>query len=285
MSDLITRKPTALMTELLRRGAADKRGIMTLADHNDRTQDGILRRDMAEVVHEDGATHSWLVINDKGRAYVAKLEAAEKGKQEAVSAPQAAEERPAAVDVMRAEAESVSAVSEAFAARVRGEERPQEPDMAAMSEEEHSAAFGERFAQVRRARMEAAQEGRAGDNLYKYDREYARLRDRRAVAEGVMDAGHAAEYAPAYSLYNRYLAGRVVAGVLATRAHWVNSNNGAAEVERMSTTEQARQYASWFKPLARVDSGPHACTLVFADGTTESLTSYDTVCLLPAPQD
>jgi hypothetical protein len=93
MSDLITRKPTPVMVELLRRGAADPRGIMTLSDHNDRTQDGILRRDMAEVVAEPGATHSWLVINDRGRAYLAQLDGAQ---QEPVSAPETAEERPVA---------------------------------------------------------------------------------------------------------------------------------------------------------------------------------------------
>lgn len=91
MSDLITRKPTPAMVELLRRGAADKRGIMTLLDHNDRTQDGILRRDMGEVVHEEGATHSWLVVNDAGRAYLAKLDGVE-AQQPQQEAP-AAQER------------------------------------------------------------------------------------------------------------------------------------------------------------------------------------------------
>lgn len=93
-------------------------------------------------------------------------------------ARQAGGERPAAVDVMRAEVESVSAVSEAFAARVRGEERPQEPDMAAMSEAEHASAFGERFAQVRRARMKEAQEGEEGFYVT------AELGSRRAVLVG-----------------------------------------------------------------------------------------------------
>ncbi|MEU9405529.1 hypothetical protein AB0E08_07480 [Streptomyces sp. NPDC048281] len=74
MSDYIKAKPTAIMLDLLRKGAADPKGVMTLADHNDRTQDGILRRDMADVVHEEGATHSWLVINDRGRACVAKVD-------------------------------------------------------------------------------------------------------------------------------------------------------------------------------------------------------------------
>jgi hypothetical protein len=83
MSDLITRKPTAPMIELLRRGAASPKGIMTLSDHNDRTQDGILRRDMAEVVAEPGATHSWLVINDRGRAYLAELDRAQQQAEEA----------------------------------------------------------------------------------------------------------------------------------------------------------------------------------------------------------
>jgi hypothetical protein len=83
MGDLITRKPTAIMLELLRKGAASPKGIMTLSDHNDRTQDGILRRDMAEVVAEPGATHSWLVINDRGRAYLAELDRAQQQAEEA----------------------------------------------------------------------------------------------------------------------------------------------------------------------------------------------------------
>lgn len=94
MGDLITRKPTAIMIELLRKGAADPKGIMTLSDHNDRTQDGILRRDMAEVVAEPGATHSWLVINERGMDYLAKLDAP--AAPEAQQAPEAAPAAPAA---------------------------------------------------------------------------------------------------------------------------------------------------------------------------------------------
>lgn len=102
MSDLITRKPTALMVELLRKGAASERGTMALLDHNDRTQDGILRRDMGDVRREDGATHSWLVINDRGRAYLAKLDGAQQqAVVEPVSAPEAAEERPAVAAALR----------------------------------------------------------------------------------------------------------------------------------------------------------------------------------------
>lgn len=110
----------------------------------------------------------------------------------------------------------------------------------------------------------------------------AELRALRAVTEGVINAGHDAQYVPAHSIYNQYLAGRYSRGMLATRAYWVNADNGAAEVERTSTTAQARAYASAFKALDRITVGPHACTLVFADGTTESLISYDTVCILPA---
>ncbi|MFD8648691.1 hypothetical protein [Streptomyces mirabilis] len=78
-ADLITRKPTAAMIELLRRGAADKRGVMTLLDPNCRTLDGIFRRDMAETVSETGATHSWVLINKRGRDYLAKLDRPETG--------------------------------------------------------------------------------------------------------------------------------------------------------------------------------------------------------------
>jgi hypothetical protein len=141
-----------------------------------------------------------------------------------------------------------------------------------MFDEKHSATTAPRAEQPVNAAKAA------------YEERLSTLSDLRAVAEGVMDAGAIPEYAPVYSLYNRHLAGHVAAGALATRAYWVNSNNGAAEVARMSTTEQARQYAFAFKPLAKITPGPHACTLVFADGTTESLTSYDTVCLLPAPE-
>lgn len=77
MSDgLITRKPTPAMVEMLRQGAADPHGRITIADHNDRTQDGILRRDMADIADGDGPWLSYLVINNRGRAYLAKLDAA-----------------------------------------------------------------------------------------------------------------------------------------------------------------------------------------------------------------
>ncbi|QDN94949.1 hypothetical protein FNV58_01055 (plasmid) [Streptomyces sp. RLB1-9] len=121
MGDLITRKPTAIMIELLRQGAASPKGIMSLLDHNDRTHDGILRRDMADVTPEPGATHSWLVINDRGRAYLAKLDAAQ---QEPVSAPQTAEEHPVApkgpalADIARVSLETVT-LGTGEAARVR----------------------------------------------------------------------------------------------------------------------------------------------------------------------
>lgn len=88
MSDLITRKPTPAMVELLREGAADPKGRMTVADHNDRTQDGILRRDMADVV-DAGPWLSYLVITEAGRAYLAKLDGAEEQQ-----APQQAAEEP-----------------------------------------------------------------------------------------------------------------------------------------------------------------------------------------------
>ena len=78
MSDLITRKPTAPMIELLRQGAASPKGIMTLFDPNCRTLDGLFRRDMAETVNEPGATHSWVIINDRGRAALYKAETAER---------------------------------------------------------------------------------------------------------------------------------------------------------------------------------------------------------------
>jgi hypothetical protein len=123
MSDLITRKPTAPMTELLRRGAASPKGIMTLLDHNCRTQDGILRRELADVVPEPGATHSWLVINDRGRAYLAKLDGAQQqaakeqqeAPQEPASAPVTAVERPAAPEVQDAPAAPVAPALEGIA--------------------------------------------------------------------------------------------------------------------------------------------------------------------------
>jgi hypothetical protein len=79
--------------------------------------------------------------------------------------------------------------------------------------------------------------------------------------------------------------GGSVKGMRATRAYWVNANNGAEEVAYKSTQEQARTYAYAFKLLADVVHGPHACTLVFEDGTREELISYDVVCILPAPQE
>ncbi|MFE0490105.1 hypothetical protein, partial [Streptomyces griseoaurantiacus] len=75
-SDLITRKPTAYMVELLRKGAADAEGRMTVADHNDRTQDGLLRRGMADVVSA-GLWMSYLVITERGRAYLARVDGAQ----------------------------------------------------------------------------------------------------------------------------------------------------------------------------------------------------------------
>lgn len=149
MSDLITRKPTAIMLELLRKGAASPRGIMTLADHNDRTQDGILRRDMAEVVHEDGATHSWLVINKRGRDFLAELDRPETGPADVADVT--AEEIADGVEDARhaapvsdvagpldkgesralyaaaAERKSASAVSDRFAASQGAQERPAAP--------------------------------------------------------------------------------------------------------------------------------------------------------------
>lgn len=116
-----------------------------------------------------------------------------------------------------------------------------------------------------------------------YVERLAHLSEYRAVAEGVMDAGRLVEYVPAYDLMNHVRRAGGAAGMLATRAYWVNTNNGAAEVARMSTQEQARSYASAFKPLVDVVSGPHACTLVFGGGDNDSLTSYDVVALLPAP--
>lgn len=79
-SDLITRKPTPAMIELLRRGAADRRGVMTPFDPNCRTLDGIFRRDMAETVSEPGTTSSWVLINKRGRDYLAKLDEAQASK-------------------------------------------------------------------------------------------------------------------------------------------------------------------------------------------------------------
>lgn len=85
MSDgLITRKPTPAMVEMLRQGAADPHGRITIADHNDRTHDGLLRRDMADVA-DAGPWLSYLVINDRGRTYLAKLDAAEERAQEAAA--------------------------------------------------------------------------------------------------------------------------------------------------------------------------------------------------------
>lgn len=85
MSDgLITRKPTPAMVELLRQGAADPQGRITMADHNDRTQDGLLRRDMADVV-DAGPWLGYLVITDRGRAYLAKLDAAQERAEEAAA--------------------------------------------------------------------------------------------------------------------------------------------------------------------------------------------------------
>jgi hypothetical protein len=105
--------------------------------------------------------------------------------------------------------------------------------------------------------------------------------ERRDAVLAAMDAGRAVEYLPAHKVMGRVRA-EGVAGMRATRAYWVNANNGAEEVALRSTQEQARTYAHSFKPLARVEHGPHACTLVFADGTTEELISYDVVCILPA---
>jgi hypothetical protein len=76
----ITRKPTPAMVELLRKGAADPKGRMTMVDHNDRTQDGILRRDMADTA-DAGPWLSYLVINDRGRAYLAKLDREQQGER------------------------------------------------------------------------------------------------------------------------------------------------------------------------------------------------------------
>lgn len=114
-----------------------------------------------------------------------------------------------------------------------------------------------------------------------YETRLAASYARRDAVLAVMDAGRGAEYVPAHRLMSRVY-GERVEGMRATRAYWVNANNGAEEVARRSTQEQARSYAHSFKLLADVVHGPHACTLVFADGTTEELISYDVVCIVPA---
>jgi len=89
----IKRKPTTVQVEALRKGAVQRNGIIALGDQNDRTQEGLARRGMGEwrsaTDMGERGTHSWFVITQRGRDYLAKGErvAAEAAEERRESAP------------------------------------------------------------------------------------------------------------------------------------------------------------------------------------------------------
>jgi hypothetical protein len=80
MSEIIDikRPPTATQVEELRKGAAQRNGIIALGDQENRTQEGLARRGMGEWKSAtdmgERGTHSWFVITQRGRDYLAKLD-------------------------------------------------------------------------------------------------------------------------------------------------------------------------------------------------------------------
>lgn len=93
MSEIIDikRKPTAVQEEALRRGTQQRNGIIALGDHNDRTQEGLARRGMGTWVSAadmgERGTHSWFVITDRGREYIAELDGAQQQAAEVIPTP------------------------------------------------------------------------------------------------------------------------------------------------------------------------------------------------------
>ncbi len=69
-----------------------------------------------------------------------------------------------------------------------------------------------------------------------------------------------------------------IVGHLVGRAYWVPRDEGAHR-DFYTTDEQAAVYAFSLKVVIDVVPGPHAYSLVFADGTSEAFTSYDLLVL------
>lgn len=69
-----------------------------------------------------------------------------------------------------------------------------------------------------------------------------------------------------------------IIGHLAGRAYWVPRDEPTNALSRL-IAETAEQYAFSLKVVIDVVPGPHAYSLVYADGTSEALTSYDHVVL------
>jgi hypothetical protein len=74
----IKRPPTAAQVEELRKGLTGRNGIISLFNIGDRTQEGLARRGMGEWLSAgdmgERGTHSWFVITQLGRDYLAKLD-------------------------------------------------------------------------------------------------------------------------------------------------------------------------------------------------------------------